>query len=165
MLIVLGNSVGDNDGDVAFLAETVLLVVPLLIIGGKLLGTTSANVFAELAAAPAHLEEPLWRCRYARAPHAEVELLRQVLEAGFNTANFLFAFPIVQLDMAFEAESSCELTRAVAAREAAPATAELLGEGLLGDGDRARHPQRLRAFTIGRHRVANVGLLAGSLLV
>jgi hypothetical protein len=61
VVIVLGNSVRDKNGDIAFLAETVLLVVPLLVIGGKLLCTTFAYVLAELAPAPAHLEEPCGR--------------------------------------------------------------------------------------------------------
>ena len=84
--IVFGIILGDNDGDLRFPLETVFLVVPLLGIGLELTRTTFANVLAELAAAPAHLEESLRRPRYARAPHAEVELPRQVPEAGLNVA-------------------------------------------------------------------------------
>ncbi len=78
-----------------------------------------------------------------------MELLLQVLEAGVDVAQFLSSLPEVHRDVPFQRESACELSRAVPAREAAPATAELLGEGLLGDGDRFRHLQRLWDFTIG----------------
>ena len=60
-MIVLGNSIRDKNADIAFFAETVLLVVPLLVIGLELPRTTFAAVLAELAAAPARLEEPCGR--------------------------------------------------------------------------------------------------------
>ena len=74
-------------------------------------------------------------------------------EAGVDVAQFLVAFPIVHRDMAFEAESARELPRAVAAREAAPATAELLGPGLLSYCNMLRRMRRLGLVSDGRHAV------------
>ena len=56
-----------------------------------------------------------------------MELLLQVPEAGVGVAKFLDLLTKVYRDVPFQRESALELARAVAAREAAPATAELLG--------------------------------------
>ncbi len=61
MSILLGITLGDDDGDLRFPLETVFLVVPLLAVGRELSRTSLAAVLAELAAAPAHLEEPCGR--------------------------------------------------------------------------------------------------------
>jgi len=54
-------------------------------------------------------------------------------------------------DMPFERESARELTRAVAAREAAPTTAELLGQGLLSYCNMFRRRRRLLVLSDRRH--------------
>ena len=48
-------------------------------------------------------------------------------EARVDVAKFLLLLPDVYRGVPFEGESTFELASAVAAREAAPATAELLG--------------------------------------
>ena len=58
--IALRITLGDKNADIAIFGNTILLVVPLLVIGLKLPRTSFAAVLAELAAPPAHLEEP-WR--------------------------------------------------------------------------------------------------------
>ncbi len=73
-----------------------------------------------------------------------MELLLQVLEARVGVAKFLLLLPEVYRDMPIERESALELARAVAAREPAPATGELLGEGLLSYCNMFRHRQLLR---------------------
>ena len=54
--IALRITLGGKNADIAIFGNTVLLVVPLLVIGLKLPRTSLAAVLAELAAAPAHLE-------------------------------------------------------------------------------------------------------------
>jgi len=56
VLIVFGNSIRDKNADIAFFEDTVLLVVPLLVIGLKLSRTSLAEVLAELAAPPSDLK-------------------------------------------------------------------------------------------------------------
>ena len=73
-----------------------------------------------------------------------MELLLQVPEARVYLSKFLDLLPKVHRDMPFEGESMRELPRAVAAREAAPATAELLGQWLLSYCNSFRHRQRMR---------------------
>jgi len=72
-----------------------------------------------------------------------VELLLQEPEARVGVAKPLDLLPDVCRDMSFERESAFELARAVATREAAPATAELLGQGLLSYCNRFRRRQQL----------------------
>ena len=60
--IALGITLRDKYADIAFLEDTVLLVVPLLVIGLKLPRTSLAAVLAELAAPPADLHERCGRC-------------------------------------------------------------------------------------------------------
>ena len=61
VLIIFGITLGNNDGELRFPLDTVLLVVPLLVVGRELPRTSLAEVLAELAAPPAHLEETLGR--------------------------------------------------------------------------------------------------------
>ncbi len=58
-----------------------------------------------------------------------MELFLQVLEARVDVTKLLVYFPKVVRDVPFQGESTFELSRAVAARVAAPATAELPGKG------------------------------------
>ncbi len=85
--------------------------------------------------------------------HAEEELLLQVLEARVDVAKFRVTFPQVHRDMPFQRESAFELSRAVAAREAAPATAELLGQWLLSYCNIVLRMRRLGLVSDGRHAV------------
>ena len=55
-------TLGDNHADIAFLFDTVLLMVSLLVVRLKLSRTSLAPVLAELAAPPADLEERCGRC-------------------------------------------------------------------------------------------------------
>jgi hypothetical protein len=92
------NTLRRKKGDVAFHAQAVLLVVPLLVIGVELPWTSATEVFAELAPPPAHLARPIWRRFHGDATAAEVGLLREVPEAGLD----LLDLPRVNLDVAFE---------------------------------------------------------------
>ena len=74
-------------------------------------------------------------------------------EARVDVAQFLVLLPVVHRDVSIERESAFELPRAVAAREAAPATAELLGPGLLSYCNMLRRTRRLGLVSDGRHTV------------
>ena len=85
----------------------------------------------------------------------EVELLLQVLEARVDVAKLLLLLTSMHRDVPFERESTCELPRAVAAREAAPATSDLLGQWLLSYCNRFGLGQQMRRCVNRRHVVAD----------
>jgi hypothetical protein len=82
-----------------------------------------------------------------------VELPLQVPEARVDVAKFLVTFPKVHRDMPLQRESASELPRAVPAREAAPATAELLGTGLLSYCSILLRRRRLQSLGNRKHVV------------
>ena len=84
-----------------------------------------------------------------------MELLLQVPEARVGVAKLLDLLPSMYRDMSFERESAFELPRAVAAREAAPATAELLGSRFLSYCNRFRRRQHLQRCSYRGHGEAD----------